>query len=344
MQANPAQERPSRRHRRLRWLLIAAIVAGALTITAELVARYYLGLGDPPLSVADPEIEYLFKPNQRCSRFGNTITYNRHSMRATPDFADRRDPAELRVMCIGDSLLNGGVLTDDSKLATTVLRDRLAADTRRETLVMNVSAGSWGPPNQLAYVRRHGLFDAEVVVLLLGSGDYADVPTFEPTVGVSPSFPDHAPALALQELVTRYVLPRLRGTPAPARNESQPDADDPDAIATALGDLAALIDLARGRGARVVVATFPTTAELAPGAGPLPGHGRIIDVAVGHGAAVLDLHETLRARRDWQSLYRDPIHPNDAGQAVIADALLPAVLGTHPALGYSGQREHLEHR
>ena len=39
-------------------LLLLVVIAG------ELAARLLLGLGTPPLSMADPEIEYLFKPNQ----------------------------------------------------------------------------------------------------------------------------------------------------------------------------------------------------------------------------------------------------------------------------------------
>ena len=45
--------------------ILAALVL-ALLAGAEIYARKGLGLGDPPLSVADPEIEYLFAPNQDC--------------------------------------------------------------------------------------------------------------------------------------------------------------------------------------------------------------------------------------------------------------------------------------
>jgi hypothetical protein len=44
-----------------------------LLVAGELFARFYLGLGDPPLSEADSKIEYLFKPDQDCHRRGANI-------------------------------------------------------------------------------------------------------------------------------------------------------------------------------------------------------------------------------------------------------------------------------
>ena len=53
-----------------------------LLVAGELFSRLYLGLGDPPLCIADQEIDYLFAPNQDCNRFGNRILYNNVSMRS----------------------------------------------------------------------------------------------------------------------------------------------------------------------------------------------------------------------------------------------------------------------
>src|SRR5437762_1643345 len=71
----PRTPPPPRRRWRRRALWLASGLL-ALLVTGEIVARYGLGLGDPPLSVADPQIEYLFKPNQTCRRFGHRIHYN----------------------------------------------------------------------------------------------------------------------------------------------------------------------------------------------------------------------------------------------------------------------------
>jgi len=56
-----------------KWGLLVAVVA---LVGGEAVARYGLGLGDPPLSMAHTDIEYVFRPNQECLRFGNRVAYN----------------------------------------------------------------------------------------------------------------------------------------------------------------------------------------------------------------------------------------------------------------------------
>lgn len=67
-------------------VLAAAAMLGVVAV-AELFSRFALGLGDPPLTLRDAEIDYLFAPGVY-RRFGNLISYNIFSMRAdevTPD-------------------------------------------------------------------------------------------------------------------------------------------------------------------------------------------------------------------------------------------------------------------
>src|ERR1035437_846257 len=124
--------------RRLKRLAVAGLVMAAILIVLELFCRYYLGLGDPPLSRADPEIEYLFVGPRVYHRFGNTIEYNKFSMR-TRNFAGiRTDPREIRVMVCGDSVINGGALTDQKDIATSRIERRLIEQYKRPAVVMNV--------------------------------------------------------------------------------------------------------------------------------------------------------------------------------------------------------------
>ena len=126
--------------RTLLWLLAGCLI---LVAGAELVARFGLGLGTPPLSQPHPHIEYLFQPDQDVSRFGNRVLINAYAMR-TPDFAEVKPADEFRVMIFGDSVLNGGNLTDHAALATTLLSERLAEQRGQPVVVGNISAGSWG--------------------------------------------------------------------------------------------------------------------------------------------------------------------------------------------------------
>lgn len=295
-----------------------------LLIAGELFARFYVGLGDPPLMMPDPQIEYLFKPDQTCRRFGNRIHYNHYSMRADDFPAHKSNPNELRVLVVGDSVVNGGVLTDQSQLATTLLQQRLASDLGRPVIVGNISAGSWGPPNELAYLQRFGLFDADVVVLVLSSHDYADVPTFEPTVGVDPAAPDRKPVSALWEGVQRYLLPRLGWKAASNEGYKPPATTRPEDVRAALDAVRQIIDLARRSGAKVILAQHLAREETL--STPQPGHAEIAQTAQSAGLTPIQLGAAFdAARQAGQDPYRDIIHPNALGQRLIADTLLPVI-------------------
>jgi lysophospholipase L1-like esterase len=318
---DPAAPPPSPKpRRRRRWVVRLAVVALLAFVAGELFARFYLGLGDPPLSQADPEIEYLFKPDQNCRRFGRHIQYNHYSMRSDDFPAHKTDPNELRVLVVGDSIVNGGVLTDQAEVGTALLQRRLAADLKRPVVVGNVSAGSWGPPNELAYLKRFGLFDADVVVIVLSSHDASDAPTFAPTVDVDPAFPGHKPPLALWDGFSRYVLPKL--TKTAASNEgfiatSQP-AGGAD-VDTCMAALRQMIEMTRAAGAKVIVAQHRGLTELAK---PDPGYESIAREARRDGVEPLDLGPAFDAAG---RPYRDDLHPNPAGQKVLAEALTAAV-------------------
>jgi hypothetical protein len=308
-----------RRHRRVLGLLAGALPLATFTST-ELYCRLHLGLGNPPLSIADPQIEYLFAPNQHLRRFGNRVDYNAWSMRSNDFPVQKSQPNEVRVMVFGDSVVNGGALTDQRDIATSILQRQLGTLLRRPVVVGNISAGSWGPPNMLAYAQRFGLFQADVVVIVLSSHDYADAPTFEPVVGVSPDFPSHRPWCAAWEAATRYLpryLPWAANTNAADPAPPNPSRKDIDA---ALGALSGLIRLAKDSGARVVVAQHLEMAELPPGHAH-EGHDAIAKVARAGLVEPFDIEGSGASA----ALYRDNIHPNRAGQALIAVRLLPAI-------------------
>lgn len=306
-----------------RWWVLGLVVVLAAVGAGELIARYHLGLGDPPLSVADPDIEYLFAPNQKVRRFGNKISYNQYSMRATPNISPTKaDPSELRILVLGDSVINGGVLSDDSSIATTLLQQRLQSKLNRPVIVMNASAGSWGPPNLLGYVRRFGFVDADLVVLVFNSGDYADVPSGQSVVGTA-AFPDRKPLLALQEGVMRY-LPRYLGRAAVSDPTAAPDEPDPADIEQSLTALGELLNLARKNDRIVLTVLHQDRQEIQTQ--PQAGHHALRQTAESQDVPVLDLGPAFRnAVQSGLQPYRDKIHPNDQGQRLMADELFPVL-------------------
>jgi len=242
------------------WLF--AIVS--VLVGVELFARFGLGLGTPPLSVTHPQIEYLFKPNQDVNRFGNRILVNAYGMR-TPDFPmHKQNPAERRIMVFGDSVLNGGAQTDHEALATSILARDLSRAWQALVVVGNISAGSWGPGNWLAYAREYGWLDADAVVLVMSSHDTADNPTFAP---LNPNtHPTVRPWTAVGEGLTRY-LPRYVPGLLPAAEEPEKPVvgTGTDAEARGLVDLMTFLQLARKQTPKVWVLLWPTQHELAAG-------------------------------------------------------------------------------
>lgn len=153
---------------------------------------------------ASDKYEYIAVPNQNRMRFGNHIFYNSLSMRS-PEVKKR----SIKILGLGDSVINGGVLTDQDSLATTILSNRLSDALSQEVEVLNISAGSWGPDNCNAYLDENGCFDAMAMLLVVSSHDAHDNMDFKPIVGISPSFPEKQYPLAVIELCDRYLLPRI---------------------------------------------------------------------------------------------------------------------------------------
>ncbi len=100
-------------------------------------------------------------------------------------------------------MINGGAQTDNDSLATTLF------SLNSKYQMLNISAGSWGADNLAAYIREKGTFNAKGMFVLLSSHDAGDNMNFQPTVGVSVSYPQKQYFCAIEEVIERYVLPRM---------------------------------------------------------------------------------------------------------------------------------------
>jgi lysophospholipase L1-like esterase len=290
-----------------------------ILVSAELAARFVLGLGTPPLTITHPTIEYLFAPNQVVNRFGNWILINSVGMRS-PDFSATKSPDEFRALAFGDSVLNGGNLTDHENLATTILAKELSSTRARPVTVGNVSAGSWGPGNWLAYAQECGFFESDVVLLLISSHDIADNPTFAP---LNPhTHPQVRPMFAFWEGVTRY-LPRY----LPSLSKAEPAVSQAGGADIERGrrDLEAFLKLARDSKALVVLVQFPERSEL-EAAKPAQGYYEIKSLAQQLGIETVSAFPLMAAAlARGENPYRDNIHVNDLGQRLLAELFLEVV-------------------
>ncbi len=318
--ANIPKPRKARRLRRALFFLSGLGVVCLIAI--ELVLRVVIGMGDPPLYDTDPGWEYAVRPGVY-HRFGNTVSVNRWHMRS-PDVDKRKsDPNELRILIMGDSVVNGGSPTDDRELATTLIQQSLAAELKRPVRVLNISAGSWGPTNLLEYTKAHGTFDADIAVIVLNSLDYGDEPTYAP---LGAEMPTSKPWLAIQEGLANYVpraIEKVRGVqPAPDTDLNPP----PERAERTLASIRSLVTRLRADGIRVA-AVQHMRRDLEIKKSPLIGHAKLGGELRSLGVPIFQTDAWFRAHdADVPSVWRDDIHPSAAGQRGLASVLAEAVL------------------
>jgi len=89
----------------------------AIFIVVEITLRKVWGFGDMVLFQEDKNFEYIAQPDQERTRFGNRIIVNEYSMRSS----SLNDQDSCIVLGFGDSVINGGSLTDQDSLATTIV-------------------------------------------------------------------------------------------------------------------------------------------------------------------------------------------------------------------------------
>lgn len=292
-------------------LILLASVTG-LAIVAEIGLRLTTGLGNPPLYVAEREIGYLLAPNQKIRRFGNTISTNQYSMRSREiePSSDR-----TRILLLGDSVVNGSWWTDQSETLNLLLAERLPDNGGVETL--NASANSWGPRNELAYLQRFGLFNADVLVLIINTDDlFASKPT-SLAVGTS-SYPDRPPALALVELYQLFIAPP-QAIPELEQLEPVPE----ERLEQNLAAVAKIKAIAQASNTKFVLVLTPLLREFESGSteNELAARKALQELVTAENITYLDLLQDWADFPQPEFLYRDRIHPSPQGNTKIIEAI-----------------------
>lgn len=311
------------------FLWILSFLFLALT-AAELILRYQYGFLSTPLYVSDPDYEYIYAPNQDVRRFGNRIRTNEFSLRNEPIL-----PTDTTVILLtGDSVVLGGSLTDNDSLASTLLEKRLSNTLGRRVRVLNVAAGSWGPDNVAAYLKKHGLFHANLLCLVASSHDYHDHMDFQDVVGNDINYPKKQYDFALEELWDRYLYPRyvkdiIHGKPdqIPANIPSAPVVAGPSTIQKSGVDLnpgfAQLKRLAKSAEIPFFILLHPEISEVEYGHYDDEGEA-ILQYAQSDSVRLvreLDKGISLKYYRD-----NDVVHYTAEGQRFLADLLYPIFL------------------
>ncbi|MEH6408658.1 MAG: hypothetical protein V7767_15380 [Leeuwenhoekiella sp.] len=293
-----------------KWLIIFT----GLFLIVELILRLGFGFCDTVLMQSDPDFEYIAQPNQDRHRFGNDIEYNSLSMRN-----EEVDPQAIHILGLGDSVLNGGVLTDQDSLATFIVAKKLTNKLHKKVQFLNISAGSWGPDNCYAYIKRYGDFNAKVIYLLVSSHDAHDDMNFSDVVGKHPSYPDRQYTLAVVELFDRYLYPRILKI-FKKKNEQEED----EAVSLGINKngkefntgFKDIVDFAKKRNIPLKILLHPEKHEFKMQDYNAQGK-EIIEFCQKNNIELIKLID----KGYKTNFYRDGIHLNENGQKLLSDVI-----------------------
>lgn len=305
-------------------LIVLAVFVVWLILEVGLRSRF--GFGNPLIYVADAEIGYLLAPNQKTRRFGNRIEINEYSMRGGA-ISPTRSESTLRILLLGDSIANGGWWTDQADILSAMMASQLTANFSenafREVEVLNASANSWGPRNELAYLKRFGTFGVQVVVLLINTDDLFAIAPASVQVGRDRNYPAKKPLLALQEVFTRYLLP-APNIPELASLNQEPG----DRVGFNLAAIEEILAIAKSSNSKFLLAMTPLLREVG-----LPGprdyeikeRQRLTEFTTSKQILYLDFLPVFNSAESKESLYRDHIHLSYQGNWQVSQAITQSI-------------------
>jgi len=312
----------------MKFLSLGAIVL-LLFLGSELLLRQVFGLGRPLLYRSDPHMGYRVAPNQNLRRFGNRIYINEFSMRNEP-ITPQRSPQTLRILMLGDSLVNGMVWTDQSQTLTAFLHQELTEITPKMIEVLNVAAGSWAPRNELAYLQEFGTFESQCLILVINTDDFFGAPPRPEVVGQDPAYPDRYPpgawAEVFQQIWRRFPLTAHHQLNQLKRLSPPPEKD---VVGINLKAIEDIYSLTHGANAKFFLVLSPLRRELDREGGSRDyekkARQRLQEWVTQHQIPLLDLLPSFNAHPNPLSLFSDHIHLSFQGNQWVAEAIVQQI-------------------
>lgn len=308
-------------------LIIGGVLIG-LFLLLEVGLRFFWGFGNPLIYIADEKIGYLLAPNQKTKRFGNRISINEYSMRS-PAIAKKRPPSTLRIFLLGDSIVNGGWWTDQDQTLSQLIANQVQTHINKEKPplekieVINASANSWGPRNELAYLQRFGTFNSQVIVLVINTDDlFGTAPTSVP-VGRDRFYPSHKPPLAIVEAITRFS----RYQPPPEM--AAVNAEKGDRVGFNLEAIGKIQEIVKQSDAQFLLAMTPLLREVGK-PGPrdyeIKARDRLTEFTKERNITYIDFLPIFKATETPETLYRDHIHLSPEGNQKVTEVMSQQLL------------------
>jgi lysophospholipase L1-like esterase len=291
----------------------AAIALLFLLALCELAGRA-VGLHTPVL-YERTSYGYRMSPNQDIRRFGKRVFVNSSGLRSEPVTGV---PIEgvIRVLCIGDSITNGGATTDQAKTYPYQLQDLLRS-AGRQVEVLNASASRWAIANEAGWLRENGVLGSGFLIVTIGTLDLFQERAGEETVDGHPSFPSHRPTFALENILTHYVLPRLHqlALTDPGAEWSLLSQDLPARNIALLLEMAALAARS-GSVPTILLVEQPGRFESSDPQ-VISAKSLLFQTLTNNKIAWIDSREIVE-RSGGPTLFRDGVHPNAGGNLVLA--------------------------
>ncbi len=243
----------------------------------------------------------------------------------SPEISEQPEPGTQRILLLGDSIANGGWWTDQEQILSTSIGNKLKEESGKPVEVLNISANSWCPRNEIAYLRQYGTFGAEAIILLINTDDlFGTAPTSIP-VGRDRFYPSHYPPLGIVEAFTRFVLPY----------ESPPEmaavrAEKGDRVGFNLQAIREIHTCAQENQARVLLAMTPLKRELGePGPRDYEwkARNRLSALTEERQIPYIDFLPIFNAQENLDSLYRDHIHLSPLGNQLVTNSLCTTGFG-----------------
>ncbi len=280
------------------------MLIGVLALVVSEVVLRLFGFGQPPLYLFDPNFEYIYKPNQMVERLGHVLQTNSYSQRSPEP-----EKGKVKILKIGDSIINGGQHVSNKDLSSNRLMDSLNKVLNTPVQVLNISAGSWGPENGAAYLKEYGSFDAKVMIMVYSSHDYYDIPGEVSPVGINPDYPENNHWFAWSDVIEKAFHIYL-GT-----KKIQYNTPRPDSLRKKNVGMDQLVNYGNAHGMQMLAYLHPDMAEQQDGEYGYWGK-QMIAKWDSLGVPCMLGMEYMTA-----DCYRDNIHLNELGHQKLADAL-----------------------
>jgi lysophospholipase L1-like esterase len=156
-------------------LYVLIIVNGALEIALRIFdplgldayftdARAYFSQME-----GNPDYAYIHKANYRAKIAGEEVVINNYGLRS-PEIDLKKDENTIRLMILGDSVVFGWGVHQDSIFPVQIERMLNAGDQKYEVIAAGV--GSWNTRTEYEYLRTRGMeFEPDLIVLVIVSND-----------------------------------------------------------------------------------------------------------------------------------------------------------------------------